>query len=197
MRTINATQTNGADDKERLIDEVVDAFSAMRERGMRGLRRIRRDAASMGHLQVLVRLHEEGPQRVGAVARSLGVSAASATGMLRRMAERGLVRRVRDEDDRRVVLIEIAPGGRAVLEKLNRGRSGLRRSLARLDEDELGQLRTGLAALNRATRELADEDDCEPIDEDRAPSAEDREPGADQRRPHRRRETAHASEDPE
>lgn len=196
MQTINATRTNGGDDKERLIDEVVDAFSAMRARGMRGLRRIHRDAASIGHLQVLVRLHEAGPQRVGAVARSLGVSAASATGMLRRMAERGLVQRVRDEHDRRVVLIEIAPGGRAVLEKLNRGRSGLRHSLARLDDDELIQLRNGLTALNRATGELAD-DDCEPTDEDREPSTEDREPGAEQRRPHRHREAPHASEDPE
>lgn len=190
MRTINATQTNGSDSTGQLIDEVVDAFSAMRERGMRGLRRIRRDAASMGHLQVLVRLQEEGPQRVGAVARSLGVSAASATGMLRRMAQRGLVQRIRDDKDRRVVLIEIAPGGKAVLENLSRGRSGLRRSLARLDEDELTQLRNGLNALNRATRELAEEEDPEPSDEDR-------EPGDEECRPHRRRETAHASEDPE
>lgn len=197
MRTINATRTNGADARERLIDEVADALAAMRERGMRGLRRIHRDAASMGHLQVLVRLQEEGPQRVGAVARSLGVSAASATGMLRRMAERDLVRRVRDEGDRRVVLIEIAPAGKALLEKLNRGRSGLRRSLARLDVEELRQLRNGLVALNRATRELADEDDCGPDDEDREPSTEDREPGAEERRPRRHREAPHASEDPE
>jgi len=197
VRTINATRTNGADARDQLIDEVVEAFTTMRERGMRGLRRIRRDAASMGHLQVLVKLQEEGPQRAGAVARSLGVSAASATGMLRRMADRDLVQRVRDENDRRVVLIEIAPAGRAVLEKLSRGRSGLRRSLARLDAEELSQLRNGLNALNRATRELADEDDCEPNDEDHEPSTEDRGPGAEERRPRRHREAPHAPEDPE
>ena len=158
MQTINAAQTNDAEAKDRLIEEVVDAFTAMRERGMRGLHRIRRDVASMGHLQVLVRLQADGPLPAGAVARSLGVSAASATGMLRRMAERGLVRRVRDEKDRRVVRIELAPAGTSLLEKLSRSRSGLHRSLARLDEDELRQLRNGLIALNRATHELAEEE---------------------------------------
>lgn len=185
MRTINAAQTNGVEAKDRLIEEIVDAFTAMRERGMRGLHRIRRDAASMGHLQVLVRLQADGPQPVGAVARSLGVSAASATGMLRRMAARGLVLRVRDEKDRRVVRVTLAPAGEAVLEKLSRGRSGLQRSLSRLDEDELTQLRNGLNALNRATRELADDDEV------------DAEPGDEEHRPRRDLETPRATEDPE
>jgi DNA-binding MarR family transcriptional regulator len=179
---------NDAEAKDRLIEEVVDAFTAMRERGMRGLHRIRRDVASMGHLQVLVRLQADGPLPAGAVARSLGVSAASATGMLRRMAERGLVRRIRDEKDRRVVRIELAPAGTSLLEKLSRNRSGLHRSLSRLDEDELRQLRNGLIALNRATLELAEEEDT---------GEEDTEPGDEERRPNRHRETPHASEDPE
>ncbi len=170
---------NDTEAKDRLIVEVVDAFTAIREQGMRGLHRIRRDVASMGHLQVLVRLQADGPQRVGALARSLGMSAASATGMLRRMAERGLVRRVRDQRDRRVVLVELAPEGKVMLEKLSRSRAGLQRSLARLDEDELTQLRNGLNALNRATRELAEEGD----------GADDAEEPSD-----RRRETSDASE---
>lgn len=131
----------------------------MRARHVRAGHHDRRDALSAGHLQVLARLHMVGPMPVSRVAATLGVSAAAATGMIGRMEDRGLVRRARDESDRRVVLVRLTAKGRTVLADIdNRGRASLARVLARLDAEELAQLRNGLRALQRAMEELADEE---------------------------------------
>lgn len=137
----------------------MDAFTSMRARGMRGLRHLRRDATSVGHLQVLGLLQLDGPCRVSSVARALGVSAAAATGMVQRMEERGLVARGHDEGDRRVVLVRMTEDGRAMLDEVaGRGRASLARILRRLGEDELTQLRDGLRAFNRAARAASEEE---------------------------------------
>ncbi len=179
----------------------------MRAQSMQGLHQVRRDAASVAHLQVLVRLRSDGPLRVSRLAHCLDVSPASATGMVDRMVERGLVERVRDEADRRVVLVRLAPPGRALLEKIgSRGRAGLARVLERLDEDELVALKTGLAAFVGAARAVAEaevergragRDDCAPPRHARA--GRHREASAERGTPHRRRgaRTRHAAEDPE
>lgn len=182
MRNTNATRTNGlspADEgnKDALVDEVVEAFGAMRGRGMRGIQDVRRGTLSVGHLQVLVRLQLGGPVPVRRVAEWLGVSAAGATGMVGRMEERGLVERVRDERDRRVVLVRVAAAGSDLLDEIgSRGRASLRRVLVRLDGSELRQLRNGLVAFQRAARELAEDERAE------AASAADAR-GRDERRP--------------
>lgn len=158
-------------DQGTLIDEVIEAFGAMRGRGMRGIQNVRRGSLSMGHLQVLVRLQLGGPVPVRQVAEWLGVSAAGATGMVGRMEERGLIERVRDEQDRRVVLVRLASGGRALLDEIgSRGRASLRRVLERLDPRELTGLRNGLLAFQRAARELAED---ERADDETATPAED------------------------
>lgn len=145
--------------KDSLIDEVIEAFGAMRARRLRESDHRGRDAWRMGHLHVLARLQMVGPMPVSRVAEFLGVSAAAATGMVDRMEERGLVERTRDESDRRVVLVGLTSKGRTVLADIgNRGRASLARVLARLDAEELGQLRNGLRAFQRAAEELSDEE---------------------------------------
>ncbi|MEJ2291260.1 MAG: MarR family winged helix-turn-helix transcriptional regulator [Deinococcales bacterium] len=160
MLNTNATRSDGARaSKDSLVDEIIEAFGAMRARRVRAVHRDRRDALSSGHLQVLARLQMVGPMPVSRVAATLGVSAAAATGMVGRMEERGLVRRTRDERDRRVVLVGLTSKGRTVLADIgNRGRASLARVLSRLDADELTQLRDGLRAFQRAAQELADEE---------------------------------------
>lgn len=158
--------------KEALVEEVVEAFRSMRGRGMRGLQGVHRGTLSVGHLQVLLRLQLGGPLPVSRVAEWLGVSAAGATGMVGRMEERGLVERVRDEHDRRVVLVRLAPGGRKVLDEIgSRGRASLERVLLRLERIDLEQLRNGLVAFERAARRLAEEEGTADGDARDAPGA--------------------------
>ena len=50
---------------------------------------------------------------MGALADSLDVSQASATGIVDRMEQRGLIERRRDDDDRRVIRVPLTADGRA------------------------------------------------------------------------------------
>ena len=95
---------------------------------------------------------------VGSVARTLGISEASATGIVTRMEERGLVRRARQAEDRRVVTVHLAPQGEEALARLDgRSRDHFARLLERLTIPELEALRTGLRGLERAHEEIASE----------------------------------------
>ena len=60
-------------------------------------------------------LLRQGPQRMGNVAACLGSSLSAATSMTDRLVDKGLVERVTDPDDRRVVMCRLTPdGGRRV-----------------------------------------------------------------------------------
>lgn len=87
-----------------------------------GFRHLLGQSVSLTHLHVLTVLRYKGPLPVSELARALDVSVASATGIVSRMEERELVPRRRGADDRRVVTVELAPGGDAALGEVE-GRS--------------------------------------------------------------------------
>ena len=66
---------------------------------------------SMAHFQVLAILDGEGPTPMSRLADQLGLSFSNVTGIVGRMEERGVVERVHDATDRRVVLARLTPGG--------------------------------------------------------------------------------------
>lgn len=78
-------------------------------------RRIHHSGISLGHLQVLWILQEHGPLPVSRLADWLGIGVPNVTGLLDRMEQRGLVERVRDTEDRRVVLARPSDVGRAAV----------------------------------------------------------------------------------
>ncbi len=78
-------------------------------------RRIHHSGISLGHLQVLWILQEHGPLPVSRLADWLGIGVPNVTGLLDRMEQRGLVERVRDTEDRRVVLARPSDLGRAAV----------------------------------------------------------------------------------
>jgi len=93
---------------------------------------------------------QEGPAHMSRLAAGLGVALPSATGIVDRLVERGLVSREEDPEDRRVVLCCLTPGGQhmamslyeadvAVLEELLQG----------LPEQELLTISEGLGILLR------------------------------------------------
>jgi DNA-binding MarR family transcriptional regulator len=155
--------------RARLIAEVLEELTAARAGdGRAEVHKWIRRTVSLTHLQVLGVLECEDAQSVGAIARALDVSLASATGIVGRMEERGLVVRGRDPHDRRIVLVELTDAGRAVRGEIEaRAREGLLRRLGALDDDDLGHLLIGIRALRAARRRLAEEDAmngaCEPL----------------------------------
>jgi DNA-binding MarR family transcriptional regulator len=106
---------------------------------------------SLIHLNVLTLLEGSGPLSMGRIADALDISVASATGVIDRMEARGLVKRRRSPEDRRVVLVEPAAGGRKVFGDIDgRRRKGLAMLLARLSDEELNGLLVGHRALRAA-----------------------------------------------
>ena len=115
------------------------------------LRRLLRQSISLTHVHVLTVLRTAGALPVGELAKALDVSVASATGIISRMEQRGLVERSRRTDDRRIVTVSIAPGGEAALEQLEgRSREHFLALLGRLTLGELRTLQAAFSALRAA-----------------------------------------------
>lgn len=92
---------------------------------------------SVHQLLALDELAQRGPMTAGTLAVALGVSAATITNHADRLAERGLISRRRDSDDRRKVALLVTIAGRDLLSKapaLIEGR--LNQGLGRLSAEE-------------------------------------------------------------
>ena len=137
---------------EEALDRA-DALMAYRHRAMCSRRRLRH--FSLPQLYALMELQAHGRMMVSEVAGVLGVSAPSASAILDRMEDSGLVRRERDVADRRVVWVEITDGGRdAVSELMGVHRAEMRELLQTMTPGELDDVVRGMAALQRALDRL-------------------------------------------
>lgn len=75
-------------------------------------------ALTRPQLHAVLWLGVEGPLSSSALARRVGSSLPSSTGVVDRLEALGLVRRARKEGDRRVVLVELTPEGEALSGRL-------------------------------------------------------------------------------
>jgi DNA-binding MarR family transcriptional regulator len=142
--------------RDTMIGAIVTELSAWKPRERTGMfRRWLKGSLSIVHLHVLTILEDEGPLPMGKLAESLDVSVASATGIVDRMEQRGLVERRHDANDRRVVLVHPTEAGLAVFTDLEEHRRAmLATTLALLSNDELKSFLVGLRAMSRARAEL-------------------------------------------
>lgn len=126
----------------------VDAVQAWIERRKRGMARdIHECGQSPAQFHVLGLLNELGPTTMSHLAALLGTTPPSASAMVDRMVDTGLVIRERNEDDRRVVTVSLGRDGQEALEvALGGRREMLERVLSQLDDEEL---RTTLRVIDR------------------------------------------------
>ena len=82
-----------------------------------GTARLVKSGVSMTHMHVMWLLQHHGALPMSRLAELLDVSLSNATGIIDRMEERDLIERVRVPDDRRVVLVRIAPKGIEAIEE--------------------------------------------------------------------------------
>ena len=151
--TISATRTEipGPDRRRRLVDELIEELVSTPREKMDAYRRWHRGSLSLVHLNVLTVLEADGPTSMGRLAEALDVSVASATGIVSRMTDRGVVERRHDAKDRRVVLVHLTEAGSQISTSLgehHRERLGV--LLEELSEGEMTGLLTGLRALHAA-----------------------------------------------
>ncbi len=106
---------------------------------------------TMQQLRVMTILYHEGPTRVSDLARRLGVSTPTITGILDRLVKQRITYRMNDPRDRRVVLNNLTHDGRDLVERLMpaQGDSAVL-ALARLSLDERYALKESLTSLLRA-----------------------------------------------
>ena len=150
-----------SNDRDTLIAELVDEMTAWspRER-MNAFRSWLKGSLSLIHLHVLTVLEADGPLPMSKLAETLDVSDASATGIVGRMEERGLVERTHGETDRRVVLVRATAAGDAIFRDVSEHRrEHLTRLFGRLADDELAGLLTGMRALRAARVALHTEEE--------------------------------------
>lgn len=104
-----------------------------------------------GHL--LSYLRSYGPCPIATLLRIFGHKPSTATSMLNRLVERGLVARDPDPEDRRVVLVRLTRRGIASADRLREALVALEASIrARLDERAIEGFRATMNAIEAATR---------------------------------------------
>jgi len=104
---------------------------------------------------VLVYGSDSGSQRMGQLASSLGVAMSTATGIVDRLVEQGLLVRQEDPEDRRLVVVRLSEGGRETLERPHRvSQQRMLSLLDRLSTEDLRLVARAMAALHDAAPEV-------------------------------------------
>jgi DNA-binding MarR family transcriptional regulator len=141
--------------RRRTIDEVLAELTSENPRERVGaFRQWLKVSLSLVHLHVLTVLESDGPLSMSHLAEALDVSVASATGIIDRMEQRGLVERRREGEDRRVVLVHPTDAGDAVFKTIaEQRREALIPVLDRMTDSELESFLIGLRAMHRVRSE--------------------------------------------
>jgi DNA-binding MarR family transcriptional regulator len=151
-------------DRQALLHQILDEVGTHNPAdAMRAMRHWKGGKLSLVHLNVLFVLDADGPLPMGGLAEAMDVSQASATGIVDRMEQRGLVERQRDAEDRRVVRVAISDQGRRLIAGMaDQRREHLLALLADLTDDELQAFLTGASAMRRARERLHPPADSRP-----------------------------------
>jgi DNA-binding MarR family transcriptional regulator len=115
---------------------------------------------SLAHMFLMAKIHAHGPIPMTRVAEFIGSGLPTATGIINRMEERGLVHRQHDTRDRRVVLVSLTKNGAADVAALNQARR--RRLAAAIDQlsaRDQESLLSGIRALRAGFGTISQGDD--------------------------------------
>lgn len=128
-------------------DKITRYFDGLEDIAQHILRRIHREIGKKdikvtgSQLVVMKKINERGQMTVSEVAEDLCVSLSAVTALVDRLCKAGHITRRRDERDRRVVWLELTPGGKDVLETCEAGRRRvLERFFSKLGDEDLSRL---------------------------------------------------------
>lgn len=107
---------------------------------------------TMPQLKVVLLLYMTGSVRMGDIASALGVSLATATGVVDRLVERDIVQRESQPEDRRVVLCRLSEKGQKMIGGLwQLSRDSIKELLGAIDSAKLGLVTEALEAIAQAS----------------------------------------------
>lgn len=161
---IHVTRTNTASPDARseptadLFSPIIADFRATMTQLKCALsERVLRAGVSMAQLHVLFSLQRNGEMTMSRLAEMLDVSLSSATGLIDRIEERGLLERDRVPEDRRIVIVRVTDAGRQLLDDVDALNDDLLRSvLARVDPGQLAAVGSAFAALRAGVAETVE-----------------------------------------
>ncbi len=104
------------EDAEQLNSFLVDVFGRINKIEERAMAGGLGSAVSITEIHIIEKIGDREPVRMSEVARSIGVTLATLTVACDKLVAKGLVRRVRSQEDRRVVNIMLTDKGRAAYE---------------------------------------------------------------------------------
>ena len=142
--------------RERTKEELVESVLELGEKAFRDLFPILPKEwlsldLTMPQLKVVLLLFLNGTERMGTIASALGVSLATATGVVDRLVEKDMVTREGDPNDRRIVLIRLSGKGEKLITGLwQLARVNVEALLKALDQRKLQLLNDALKALLEA-----------------------------------------------
>lgn len=132
----------------KLLPDLMRAFSR------RLPQQARREGASLAQMKALVQLAEYGPQTMGELARGLGITTPSATGLVNPLVEMGHVVRERDPNDRRVVRVRLSDEARRLADDvLAERRTEIEAALEGMSYEAQHHFLEGLTRLSQVYRQ--------------------------------------------
>ena len=137
---------------EQLAERLVEAVRYLEGWANSGLLDLwyRKDL-TIAQAKTLALLERQGPSRMGAIASHLDTGMSAATTLVDRLVEKGLVQRVSDPSDRRVVICEMTEVGQSTMEAfLSVGRDRVLHVAGMLDGEQLEAVVEGLELLREA-----------------------------------------------
>ena len=141
---------------EMIKDELVESTLQLTDKAFRDLFPILPKEwlsldLTMPQLKVVLLLFTNGPERMSTIASALGVSLATATGVVDRLVEKDMVTREGDPNDRRIVLVRLSGKGEKLITGLwQLARGNIEALLRALDQRKLQLLNEALRALLEA-----------------------------------------------
>ena len=114
---------------------------------------------TLGQLHCLHRVSDLGQPTMGDLAEHVHLSPSTVTGLVDALVARGLVERLEDAEDRRIVRVTLAAGGRRHREQHRRAhQQRLAAAFAALSDEDLERIESALECLHKAVVEAAEAD---------------------------------------
>ena len=135
-----------------LADELIETIAPLlAQQRQKWAERCHAHGLSLVGFQAVALLEMHGPMPMSRLADELGVALPNATGIVGRLAERGIVARGTDPADRRVVRIDLTDAGRHLINDMEAARRDrLRRLVGVLNDDQQRRLLRSVRDLQAA-----------------------------------------------
>jgi DNA-binding MarR family transcriptional regulator len=151
------------DERSQLIEYILQLNSQIIDRRLKAISNKQLESENIWHnmpltmpqFKTLLIVARSSGITVGQLAKGIGVGMPTASGIIDRLFEQGMVTRSEDPEDRRITRVEATRRGHELVEKLNNnGRNTWRLLLERLDYDELQTVAKAIELLSKAAQSV-------------------------------------------